>query len=106
MFLLPRNFIPMKRRCIAGHKAVRHSVGEYVKGQAHTNGIEPFWTLLKRGHYGAFHKISREHLPRYINEFAARRNQNGLETLDTIGGTMKDGAGRPLPYKALINAEK
>ncbi len=47
------------------HNAVKHSVGEYVKGQAHTNGIEGFWALLKRGYYGIYHHMSFKHLNRY-----------------------------------------
>ena len=41
------------------HEAVKHSVGEYVNGQAHTNGIESFWSMLKRGYYGTYHKMVR-----------------------------------------------
>ncbi|HEY1090811.1 MAG TPA: IS1595 family transposase, partial [Burkholderiaceae bacterium] len=44
------------------HYAVNHTVGEYVRDQAHTNGIESFWALLKRGHYGVFHYMSAKHL--------------------------------------------
>lgn len=49
------------------HAAVNHTVGEYVREQAHTNGIERFWALLKRGHYGVYHYMSTKHLHRYIN---------------------------------------
>ena len=38
------------------HRTVRHSVGEYVDGMAHTNGLESFWSLLKRGYHGTFHQ--------------------------------------------------
>ena len=44
------------------HESVRHSVGEYVAGMAHTNGIESFWSMLKRAHKGVYHKISAKHL--------------------------------------------
>ena len=44
------------------HEAVKHSVGEYVDGMAHTNGIELFWSMLKRAHKGVYHKISPKHL--------------------------------------------
>ena len=54
------------------HQAVRHSVGRYVDGQAHTNGIESFWSMLKRGYHGTYHQMSQEHLQRYVNEFAGR----------------------------------
>ena len=63
------------------HEAVRHTVGEYVREQAHTNGIESFWSMLKRGYYGTYHKMSPKHLDRYVNEFAGRHNQRPLDTL-------------------------
>ena len=54
------------------HETVKHSVSEYVREQAHTNGIESFWSMLKRAHKGTFHKISPKHLDRYVEEFAGR----------------------------------
>ena len=62
-------------RGLLNHATVKHSVGEFVKGQAHTNGIESFWSLFKRGYYGTYHKMSPAHLDRYVNEFAGRHNQ-------------------------------
>ena len=59
---------------LPNHQSVRHSVGEYVRGQAHTNGVESSWGMLKRGYYGTFHKISPKHLNRYVQEFAGRQN--------------------------------
>ena len=59
------------------HESVKHSIGEYVKGQAHTNGIESFWALLKRGYYGVFHHFTWKHLPRYLGEFEVRFNMYG-----------------------------
>ena len=56
-------------RNLPRHEAVKHSVGEYVRGQAHTNGIESFWSMLKRGFVGVYHKMSPEHLGRYVSEF-------------------------------------
>ena len=66
------------------HTAVKHSVSEYVKGQAHTNGIESFWALLKRGYHGTYHHMSEKHLNRYIQEFAGRYNIRKLDTLDQM----------------------
>ena len=43
---------------LPNHESVKHSVGEYVRGQAHTNGVESFWSMLKRAHVGTFHKLS------------------------------------------------
>ena len=47
--------------CVYQHHTVKHSVSEYVNGQAHTNGIESFWAMLKRGYNGVYHKMSVEH---------------------------------------------
>ena len=52
------------------HETVNHSVGEYVDEMVHTNGVESFWSMLKRAHKGTFHKMSPKHLQRYVNEFA------------------------------------
>ena len=66
------------------HASVRHSVGEYVDGMAHTNGIESFWSMLKRAHKGVYYKISAKHLQRYVNEFAGRHGIRELGTLDQM----------------------
>ena len=62
------------------HETVKHSVGEYVRKQVHTNGVESFWSMLKRGHMGVYHKMSRKHLQRYITEFQGRHNHRSLHT--------------------------
>ncbi|MFZ0890745.1 MAG: IS1595 family transposase [Candidatus Binataceae bacterium] len=56
------------------HGVVRHSQGEYVRGQVHTNNIESFWSLLKRGVIGTYHHVSKKYLPLYLNEFQYRFN--------------------------------
>jgi len=56
------------------HEAVNHSEGEYVRGNVHTNNIETFWSLLKPGVVGTYHKVSKDYLPLYLNEFAWRYN--------------------------------
>ena len=56
------------------HAAVNHSKGQYVVGAIHTNTIEGFWSLVKRGIVGNYHKVSRKYLPLYIAEFQFRYN--------------------------------
>lgn len=56
------------------HEKVNHSKHEYVRGNVHTNTIEGFWSLLKRGIVGNYHQVSRDYLPLYVNEFAFRYN--------------------------------
>ena len=84
------------------HEAVRHTVGEYVRGLAHTNGIESFWSLLKRGHYGTYHHMSRKHLDRYVTEFAGRHNQRELDTLDQIAAMVRGLELKRLRYRDLV----
>lgn len=84
------------------HDSVCHSVGEYVRGQAHTNGIESFWAMLKRGHSGTYHKISPKHLARYIAEFAGRHNDRNNDTFDQMGGIVEGMNGKRLCYVDLI----
>ena len=84
------------------HEAVRHSVGEYVRDMVHTNGIESFWSLLKRAHKGTFHQISPEHLNRYVQEFAGRHNMRNLDTLDQMAIVAKGMDRKRLRYRDLI----
>jgi IS1 family transposase len=56
------------------HETVSHARGEYVRGNVHTNSIESFWALLKRGIVGSYHNVSKKYLPFYLNEFSYRFN--------------------------------
>ena len=87
---------------LPNHETVKHSVGEYVKGQAHTNGIESFWSMLKRAHMGTFHKISPKHLNRYVQEFAGKHNLRQLGTLVQMTVVVRRLAGKRLMYRDLI----
>ena len=85
------------------HEAVKHSVAEYVRGMAHTNGIESFWATLKRAHMGTFHKISPKHLNRYVQEFAGKHNEREKDTLDIMRHVVAGLVGKRLLYRNLIS---
>ena len=86
------------------HEAVKHSVNEWVNDQAHTNGLESFWALLKRGHHGVYHKMSPKHLDRYVNEFAGRYNDRSRDTVDQMAAIARGIVGKRLTYQDLVAA--
>jgi hypothetical protein len=66
------------------HGMVWHSSGEYVTGAVHTNTIEGFWSLVKRGIIRTFHKVSKKYFPLYVNEFEFRyNNRNNPDVFGT-----------------------
>jgi hypothetical protein len=65
----------------------RHAHSEYVVGATHTNIIKGFWSLVKRGIVGTFHKVSAKYLPLYVNEFEFRYNNR--INLDIFGATIR-----------------
>lgn len=76
------------------HNVVNHTKGQYVNGAIHTNGIENFWSILKRGIYGIYHQVSPKHLHRYCNEFAFRFNSRVIENNQRFEYTFTKIAGR------------
>lgn len=84
------------------HETVGHSVGEFVRDQAHTNGLESFWSMMKRGYNGTYHKMSPKHLHRYVNEFEGRHNVRPLDTIDQMKLVAKQSSGKKLRYDDLI----
>ena len=84
------------------HDTVTHSAGEYVKGDASTNGMESFWSLFKRGYHGTFHHLSEKHLDRYVREFTGRNNIRDLDTVDQMAALTRGFIGKRLTYKELI----
>ena len=83
------------------HEAVKHSVGEYVREMAHTNGIGSFWGMLKRGYIGIYHKMSPKHLHRYICEFSGRHNVRDANTINQMSGVVTNLVGKRLTYAQL-----
>ena len=87
---------------LPNHKSVRHGVGEYVDGMAHTNGIESFWAMLKRGYHGTYHHMSHDHLDRYVNEFAGRHNDREADTIEQMRRMVRGFEGKQLRYDDLV----
>ena len=86
------------------HEAVKHSVSEYVRGMAHTNGMESHWASLKRGYDGVYHQMSAKHLHRYVTEFEGRHNRRPLDTADQMSRMAKGADGKRLRYQDLVAA--
>ena len=93
-------------RGLPNHQAVKHSVGEYVNGMIHTNGVESFWSMVKRGHMGTYHHMSPKHLHRYVNEFAGRHNDRPSDTVDQMAAIARGMQGKQLRYRDLIAGER
>lgn len=89
-------------RRVYDHQTVKHSAEEYVRGAIHTNGIEGFWSLLKRGIVGIYHFTSEKHLQAYVDEFAYRYNTRNLHDSGRFADMLGNVAGR-ITYKTLTN---
>ena len=85
------------------HETVKHSVSEYVNGMAHTNGIESFWAVLKRGYHGTYHHMSEKHLNRYVGEFSGRHNDREHDTIDQMIRIAQGMVGKRLRYTDLAS---
>ncbi len=83
------------------HEVINHRTKEYVRGNIHTNNIENFWSLLKRGIIGIYHQVSPEHLHRYCNEFSFRYNLRKVTDTERFAIALNQCEGR-LMYKDLI----
>ena len=84
------------------HRAVHHSAGTYVIEGTHTNGIESFWSMLRRGEHGTYHHWSARHLQRYVDEFAGRHNARPLDTLDQMRAIARGLVGKRLRFRELV----
>lgn len=83
------------------HSVVNHSAKNYVNDDCHTNTLEGFWSLFKRGLYGIYHSVSAKHLDRYTQEFVYRYNTRLISDPERFELSVKNCVGR-LKYKDLI----
>ncbi len=85
-------------RFVFEHETVKHSVAEYVRNQAHTNGMESFWAVLKRAMNGVYPQFSAKRLHRYVADFANRQ----FDTLEQMACILEGMKGKRLRYKTLV----
>jgi transposase-like protein len=87
------------------HVVVNHMKKQYKNGNYSTNNVENFWSHLKRGIYGVYHKVSPDHLHRYTAEFTFRFNTRDLEERDRFLQVIENSKNLRLDYKTLINSK-
>ena len=83
---------------------MKHSADHFVRKlesglKVHTNTAESFFSLLKRGHYGVYHRMSRKHLPRYCFEFNFRWNHRKVTDGERLTAAIKGAEGKRLMYR-------
>lgn len=89
----------------AGHATVNHSQGQYREGLAYTNGVEGFFSCLKRSIIGVYHQVSPKHLQRYCEETSYRYKTRKISDKDRFINSMIAAKGQRLTYKALIQKQ-
>ena len=87
----------------ASHQSVNHSAKEYVRGDAHTNTVEGYFSLLKRGVVGTFHHVSEQHLPLYLAEFDHRHNTRFLTDGERTVIGLRKAKGKRLTYRQPVS---
>ena len=85
---------------------MKHSFKEYARGEAYTNTVEGFFSILKRGINGTFHHVGKGHLGRYVDEFAFRYNVRKLSDAARPGVLMAGAEGKRLTYRQPAGASQ
>lgn len=85
------------------HDVVKHSADEYARGDVNTNSIESVWAVMKRGMHGVYHKASKKHLNRYVDEFTFRLNAGKVQRhmMDRLNSLVDCVVGRRITYENL-----
>ena len=81
---------------------MNHQSGEYVRADAHTNGVESFWAMVKRAYKGTYCNMSPKHLDRYVVGFAGRLDLRDLDPIGQLGAVVEGMTGKRLTYAVLI----
>ena len=86
------------------HDSVNHSIGEYVRGDVHTNSMESVWAVFKRSVHGTWHHVSKKHLHRYLNEATMRLNDGNVraDTVDRMDALARNMGGKRIKYRELV----
>lgn len=87
------------------HKRVNHTANQWINGMAHTNGLEGFWSHLKRGVDGIFHHVSLGHLQLYLNEYTQRWNTREMTDGERFAALLPMVGGKRLTYGELIGKQ-
>lgn len=87
------------------HESVNHYQREYVRGIAHTAGIDGYWSLLKRGIVGIYHNVSPKHLQRYCDEFSYRYNTREKTDSERFNHSITQCLNKRLTYNKLVNKQ-
>ena len=85
------------------HQIVNHRIKQYVNGKVSVNSMESAWACLKRSIYGIYHKVSKEHLPKYVNEFTLRFNTQKYKVQEAFDLVLLSTVGKSLTYGELIS---
>jgi hypothetical protein len=88
-------------REFASHGIVRHGAKEYACGDAHTNTVEGYFSILKRGLIGTFHHVGEQHLKRYCSEFDFRYNNRKISDSERAAVALKGISGKRLTYRRI-----
>ncbi len=100
------SYRPFAAADFADHRTVNHSKGEYVRGDVHTNTVENFFSIVKRGIVGVYQHVGKQHLHRYLNEFGFRYSNRDMK--DGVRSVLAtDGAkGKRLTYRPLVGSRQ
>lgn len=97
-----QSYVGLGKEFAGGHEVVRHSAGEYARGDASTNQVEAFFGLFKRGVMGSFHHISKKHMNKYLNEFSFRWDLRQVTDGERTEEAIRASEGKRLMYKQPI----